>query len=147
MEYSSNSNSNRISENGPASVSEKRKPASAQQLIRENVQFLIQQLEAGHTETLTAFLNAMARFHKYSFGNVLLIARQCPTATYIAGMRTWNELGRRVKRGEKGIAILAPMISKNSKNREHEQVEPDEGKIAVLGFRRVCARAAARTLP
>lgn len=147
MEYPSNSNRSREAfaasmgaannTNGPAPVSEKRKPASAQQLIRENVQFLIQELEAGHTETLTAFLNAMARFNHYSFGNVLLIARACPTATHVAGMRTWNELGRRVKRGEKGIAILAPMIGKGRKSREQEPSESKEDKIAVLGFRRV----------
>lgn len=148
MEYSSNSN--RSSEaitasvgaasniaSGAASVSEKRKPASAQQLIRENVQYLIQQLEAGHTEALTEFLSAMANFHSYSFGNVLLIARQRPTATHVAGMRTWNELGRRVKRGEKGIAILAPMIGKNRKKREQESEESEESNSAVLGFRRV----------
>ena len=57
----------------------------------------------------------MANFHTYSFDNVLLIARQRPQATHVAGIRTWNELGRRVKRGEKGIAILAPMIGKRRK--------------------------------
>jgi hypothetical protein len=52
----------------------------------------------------------MAKFHTYSFGNILLIARQKPEATNVAGIRTWNSLGRFVKRGEKGIFILAPMI-------------------------------------
>src|SRR6202008_4363496 len=94
------------------------KPASAKQLIRENIQYLIAQLEAGHSEAFTAFLDAMAPFHHYSFGNVLLIARQRPRATHVAGMRAWNQLGRRVKRGEKGIAILAPMISKRRRQPE-----------------------------
>jgi type IV secretory pathway TrbD component len=139
MEYQSNNSS---SSNGSAAVnaasdSTNRKPATAQQLIRENVQYLIQQLEAGHTEALTAFLDAMAHFHNYSLGNVLLIARQRPTATHVAGMRTWNELGRRVKRGEKGIAILAPMIGKNRKKREQENEETDSNTSALLGFRRV----------
>jgi len=49
--------------------------------------------EAGHSESLTAFLDAMAHFHSYSFGNVLLIARQKPDATRVAGMFTWNQLG------------------------------------------------------
>ena len=66
------SNSNDHNSNGSAAVSvasgsKNRKPVSAQQLIRENVTFLIEQLEAGHSETLTAYLNAMARFHYYSF--------------------------------------------------------------------------------
>jgi hypothetical protein len=47
-----------------------------QQLIKQAVDFLIQQLEAGKSETLTAYLAAMARFHSYSFGNILQIARQ-----------------------------------------------------------------------
>src|SRR5271168_3577611 len=44
------------------------------------------------------------------FGNVMLIARQKPDASNVAGIRTWNSLGRFVKRGEKGILILAPMV-------------------------------------
>ena len=47
-----------------------------QQLIKQAEDYLIQQLEAGKSETLTAYLNAMARFHAYSFGNILQIARQ-----------------------------------------------------------------------
>jgi hypothetical protein len=47
-----------------------------QQLIKQAVDFLLQQLEAGKSETLTAYLAAMARFHSYSFGNILSIARQ-----------------------------------------------------------------------
>jgi hypothetical protein len=122
MEYHSNNTS---SSNGSAAVhaasgNNNRKPATAQQLIRENVQFLIEQLEAGHSEALTTFLDAMAHFHAYSFRNVLLIARQNPQATRVAGMFTWNQLERRVKRGEKGIAILAPMIGKRCKKQNSE---------------------------
>jgi hypothetical protein len=89
MEYQSNINHNSnsaavLASNGltssiasnPASSNENRKPVSAQQLVRENVQFLIQQLEAGKSEALTAYLDAMVHFHNYSFGNVLAIARQ-----------------------------------------------------------------------
>jgi hypothetical protein len=50
-----------------ASGSENRKPATAQQLVRENVQYLIEQLEAGKSDALTAFLDAMVHFHNYSF--------------------------------------------------------------------------------
>jgi hypothetical protein len=52
-----------------------------QQLIKQAVDFLLQQLEAGKSETLTAYLAAMARSHSYSFGNILSIARQRPSAT------------------------------------------------------------------
>jgi len=44
------------------------------------------------------------------FGNILKIARQKPDATRVAGLWAWNQLGRKVKKGEKGIRILAPII-------------------------------------
>ena len=50
----------------------------AQQLIKQAVDFLLKQLEEGKSEALTAYLGAMARFHNYSFGNILAIARQRP---------------------------------------------------------------------
>jgi antirestriction protein ArdC len=140
MEYHSNHNthSDGSAAVSAASGSNNRKPATAQQLIRENVKYLIEQLEAGHSESLTAFLDAMAHFHSYSFGNVLLIARQKPDATRVAGMFTWNQLGRRVKRGEKGIAILAPMIGKRRKKQNTDTgTEEEANKSALLGFRRV----------
>jgi hypothetical protein len=65
------------------------------------VKHLIEQLEQGKSEALTAYLSAMACFHDYSFGNILSIARHRPDATHVAGIRTWNELGRYVKRGRK----------------------------------------------
>lgn len=77
---------------------------------KEAVDFLVQSLESGHSEVLTQYLWAMARFHRYSFGNVMLIARQKPGATNVAGIRAWNLLGRFVKRREKGILILAPIV-------------------------------------
>lgn len=55
---------------------EKPQPKSAKEVIVANVQSLIQQLEAGHSDALTAYLNAMGRFHNYSLGNILEIARQ-----------------------------------------------------------------------
>src|ERR1700719_1212688 len=81
---------------------------------KDAVDYLVQSLESGHSEVLTQYLGAMARFHTYSFGNVMLIARQKPDASNVAGLRTWNSLGRFVKRGEKGIFILAPMIGKRT---------------------------------
>jgi uncharacterized membrane protein len=108
---------------------------TAQQLVRENVQYLIEQLEAGHSEALTGFLRAMAVFRNYSLPNQMAIARQRPQATRVAGMYAWNQLGRYVNKGEKGIAILAPMIGKRSK---HVTTEPQEAdKPLLLGFRRV----------
>ena len=62
------------------------------------------------SEGWARMLAAAARFHDYSPSNILLICAQRPDATRVAGIRTWNSLGRRVNRGERGIAILAPCI-------------------------------------
>src|SRR5215470_11286327 len=69
-------------------------------------------LEAGRSEALNQYLAAMGRFHRYSWGNVLLINSQRPDATIVAGFHTWQDLGRWVKKGEKGIMIFAPMFVK-----------------------------------
>lgn len=63
-----------------------------------------------HSDTWATMLTIAARFPTYSPSNVLLIATQRPDATRVAGIRTWNSLGRRVTKGEHGIAILAPCI-------------------------------------
>jgi hypothetical protein len=87
---------------------------------------------------LTQYLNAMARFHNYSFGNIMLIARQKPQATNVAGIRTWNSLGRFVKRGEKGILILAPMIGRKKTDGAAESTtDAKESAAQLYGFRAV----------
>ena len=109
---------------------------TAKEMIATNVQSLIEQLEAGHSGALTAYLNAMSRFHSYSFGNVLEIARQRPTATKVAGMYAWNQLGRRVKKGERGIRILAPIIGiKRKPDAEAEKDITKQNTRVLVGFR------------
>jgi len=56
------------------------------------------------------FLATMAKFHDYSYGNLILIMMQNPDATKVAGYNTWKDLGRQVMKGEKGIAIMAPIM-------------------------------------
>ena len=70
-------------------------------------------LEQGVTELFESerykeYLRVMARFHNYSFNNTLLIAMQCPGATRLAGFQSWKKFGRHVKKGEKGIKVIAP---------------------------------------
>ena len=112
-----------------------------QQLIKQAVDYLLEQLEAGKSETLIAYLAAMARFHNYSFGNIMSIARQRPTATRVAGFHAWKELGRFVKRGEKGIQILAPMVGQRRKRDDADRNQPQDknAKAApmLIGFRAV----------
>jgi antirestriction protein ArdC len=73
-------------------------------------------------------LEAQARFHSYSWSNSLLILVQCPHASRVAGYRTWQSLGRQVQRGEKGIAILAPVVARKKDERvcQHDQATNDE---------------------
>lgn len=54
------------------------------------------------------YLAALGRFHMYSPNNVALIHTQSPAATRVAGYRAWQTLGRRVKKGERGIRIVVP---------------------------------------
>src|SRR6185437_6353510 len=119
-----------------ASNTDKQQPKTAKEVIATNVQSLIQQLEAGHSDALTAYLNAMSRFHNYSFGNILEIARQRPNATRVAGLYAWNQMGRKVRKGEKGIRILAPIIGVRRKKDEEAEKDITRQNVAVVvGFR------------
>ena len=53
-------------------------------------------------------LKTAAKFHRYSLSNILLIQLQKADATMVAGFRRWKELGRTVRKGERGIQIIAP---------------------------------------
>src|ERR1700678_1687765 len=108
---------------------------------KETVDFLVAALESGHSEVLTAYLGAMAKFHTYSFGNIMLIARQNTDATSVAGLGAWNSLVPFVKRGEKGIFMPAPMVGRRSTNGvatdEPSEDATTEGQRTLYGFRAV----------
>jgi antirestriction protein ArdC len=95
-------------------------------------------LEAGNSAALTTYLNITARFHKYSWTNCLLIAMQRPDATHVAGFRAWLGFGRHVRKGEKGIAILAPIVTKRKAEEGQQQQEDSstaEPANRLVGFR------------
>jgi len=117
-------------------ITDSKKPTTKQEVIATNIKLLIQQLEAGHSEALTNYLTAMSRFHNYSFGNVLEIARQMPSAKRVAGFWTWKNLGRSVKAGQKGIRILAPIVGvRRKKDEEASQDITKQNERVLLGFR------------
>jgi antirestriction protein ArdC len=91
---------------------------------------LVAALNAGRSEALTGYLKAIGRFHRYSLHNVMLIASQKPNASYVAGFRTWNQLGRFVKKGEKGILILAPIVRRKV-DREEDR---EDTSVSIAGF-------------
>ncbi|HEY2496526.1 MAG TPA: ArdC-like ssDNA-binding domain-containing protein [Candidatus Angelobacter sp.] len=78
----------------------------------------------------------MARFHTYSFGNVLLISTQRPTATQVAGWRGWNELGRRIKQGEKGILIFRSHPCRTQEASQDRSGEHQRSRTAATGIAR-----------
>lgn len=98
---------------------------------------LAEALKAGKSEQLTRCLATMARFHRYSFGNILLILAQRPEASHVAGFHAWRQMGRFVKKGEKGIAIIAPMAIRP----RDDEAAPDGGNQnaprPILRFRAV----------
>jgi len=115
---------------------QQQKPQTSKEAIAANVQTLIEQLEQGHSEGLTAYLTAMGRFHNYSFGNILEIARQKPDATRVAGLYAWNQLGRKVMKGQKGIRILAPVIGvRRKKDEEANKDIRTQNEAVLVGFR------------
>ena len=88
------------------------------------------------------YLSFQSLFYNYSFGNTILIYSQNPQATYVRGYKAWNQLGRYVKRGSKGLAILAPCFKKveDFKEPEDKAVYQDaegkkETKRIISGFR------------
>ena len=72
----------------------------------------------------------MARFHRYSLGNVLLIAWQCPHASHVAGFHAWKRLGRRVRKGERAIHILAPVV--------YREIASDPTSERLVAFKMAC---------
>ena len=88
------------------------------------------------------YLCFQSRFYNYSFGNAMLIYSQNPEASYVKGYRAWNQLGRYVKKGAKGLAILAPCIRKEEVFKEpenkaeyHDAEGEKEVKKVISGFR------------
>lgn len=96
-----------------------------------------ERLQQAAQELLTSdgwqrWVRARALFHSYSLRNCLLLAAQCHErgidAKQVAGFRTWLKLGRCVRRGEKGLVVLAPMPLK-SRDGHDDRDESDETRI------------------
>ena len=103
----------------------------ATRVVDDGIAELNEALASGRSETLEQYLAVMSRFHRYSFGNVMLILSQREDATRVAGYRKWMELGRHVRQGEKGIGILAPCRYKKEADDDGDNSEAQE----IRGFR------------
>ena len=106
----------------------------AKKIADQALEQLADALAHGKSEALTRYLAMLAKFHRYSFGNVLMILSQRPDATHVAGFQTWRQMGRFVRKGEKGIVIIAPMLIR--KRDEQADAGTDEAK-PILRFRGV----------
>jgi antirestriction protein ArdC len=93
---------------------------------------LLAAFDTGKSEAMKNYFRFMATFRNYSMGNQLLIYSQRPTATLVKGFKGWNQYGRYVRKGEKGLMILAPLVGK-TRSRENEPDEANER--CIFGFR------------
>ena len=105
------------------------KREEVKELVDRGIKELNEALAAGKSDQLKLFLDVMARFPKYSFGNCILIAMQFPEATLVQGFHAWRKLGRTVQKGQKGIGIIAPMVG-----RKKDEVNESDEK-SVFGFK------------
>lgn len=108
----------------------------------KNIEGITEKLEQGlknllNSENWKEYLKTLSRFHKYSFNNCVLIAMQYPEASRVAGYKTWQSMGRQVRKGEKAISILAPCPHKKRVEVTKEDGTKDEKEIAYTTYRAV----------
>ncbi|MBU3093545.1 hypothetical protein KPL35_15915 [Clostridium sp. CF011] len=94
---------------------------------KEEIKNTMDMLEKGVKDVFESnkfkeYLNTMSKFHNYSVKNILWSQMQNPNAKRIAGMKTWNSLGRKITKGEKALRILAPY--KHKKEIEMDKFNP-----------------------
>jgi antirestriction protein ArdC len=96
--------------------------AAKVEALTQRLTAAVEELTEG--EAWTAMLRVSARLHRYSFRNVVLLHAQAAergmTLTTVAGFTTWKSLGRSVRKGEKGLAVLAPITRRAGE-------DPDDG--------------------
>jgi len=102
-------------------------------VVQRGIAELSDALASGKSERLTAYLAMMARFPKYSFQNCVLIWTQFSEARMVQGFHAWKRIGRTVKKGEKGIGIIAPMIGRKKDN-DGEKTD-DSREKSIFGFK------------
>lgn len=90
--------------------------------ITSQIQELAEATDAARmSETMLEYLDMCSKFHKYSPQNIWLILMTKPDATCVAGFHRWKSLKRHVKKGERGIPILAPILVKVNENGDDEE--------------------------
>lgn len=101
--------------------------------INQMAEKLAEQLQKGYSEDFKNYLKVASQFHRYSYNNQMLIFSQMPNATRVAGLRTWNKLGRRVKKGEKSIKIFGrPSVKRVVQKEDGTEEEIRFGACPIL---------------
>jgi hypothetical protein len=107
----------------------------AREAAQAKAQAALDRLDAGIREVYSSdrweqWLQSLSKFYDYSLGNTILISMQMPTATHVASFRSWKrDFHRYVKKGERGLEILVPMLV-----RDHDE-DTDEERRRLVGFR------------
>jgi antirestriction protein ArdC len=112
-----------------------REEARADQLTRLHQQLTAGVLELVKGESWQAMLAAAARFHTYSWRNCLLIMAQMPDATQVAGYRTWQSFGRQVRKGERSLAVIAPVTYRRNDEDEKAEEVDDSPARQIRGWK------------
>ena len=90
--------------------------------ITEHIQELAEATDTARvSEEMLHYLDVCSRFHRYSLCNVWLILMSQPNASYVAGFKRWQSMGRFVRKGEHGIPILAPIITTVTDDKGEEE--------------------------
>ena len=107
-----------------------------------DVKVIMEKLEKGVQDMVSSgkfenWLRFLGTFHNYSFNNTVLIYLQNPDATLVAGYKAWQDKHRQVKKGEKGIKILAPIPHKYVQKVKNADGEEEEKTIQYTSFHTV----------
>lgn len=108
--------------------------------MKQNLDEITKKLENGVKAVFTSekymeYLRFMSSFYEYSINNSILIWSQMPEATLVAGFKAWQAKGRTVKKGEKGIVIIAPCPHKAVKKVKDENGNEVEKEVKYTTFR------------
>ena len=118
-------------------------PEEAKAQQKAKVKAAFETLENGVQDVFASgrfaeYLSVMSRFHGYSINNQFLIMCQHPTAKYVAGFKTWQtDFNRHVRKGEKGIQILAPIPRKYTKKEVDNEGNETEEEVRYMAYRTV----------
>lgn len=91
------------------------------------------------SEEWVRYLDTQRRFPSYSFNNTILIYLQRPDATLVAGFHAWKRLGRSVKKGERGIRIIAPVSRRRQTGSDTTVTSDPDDNNSTDGTREVVA--------